>query len=76
MDIDKTLGFRLGVGPLSGKTTYAVAAFLIAWAIAAVFMRGKSYDPRPFYIATFVLIGIGLLGTFPIFFENFPVLQK
>lgn len=76
MDIDKNFGFKIGVGPLSGKTTYAVAAFLISWAIAAVFMRGKSYDPRPFYIATFVLIGIGLLGTFPIFFENFPILQK
>lgn len=76
MDIDKNLGLKIGVGPLSGKTVYTVAAWLIAWAITAYVMRGKSYDPRPFFIATFVLIGIGLLGTFPAFFENVPVLAK
>ena len=76
MDIDKNLGFNVGVGPLSGKTVYAVAAWLIAWAIAGYVMRGKSYGERPFFIATFVLVAIGLLGTFPLFFENFPVLAR
>jgi hypothetical protein len=76
MDIDKNLGLAVGVGPLSGKTVYAVAAWLITWAIAGYVMRGKSYEARPFFIATFVLIAIGLLGTFPLFFENFPVLAK
>jgi hypothetical protein len=76
MDIDKNLGFAVGVGPLSGKTVYAVAAWLVVWAIAGFVMRGKSYHAQPFFIATFVLIGIGLLGTFPLFFENFPVFQK
>lgn len=76
MDIDKNLGFAVGVGPLSGKTVYAVVAWLITWAVAGYVMRGKSYEARPFFIATFVLIGIGLLGTFPLFFENFPVLAK
>ena len=76
MDIDKNLGFKIGVGPLSGKTAYAVAAWLITWAIFAFVMRGKNYEARPFFIATFVLIALGLVGTFPIFFENFPVLAK
>ncbi len=76
MDIDKNLGFAVGVGPLSGKTIYAVAAWLLAWAVAGLVMRGRTYNARPFFIATFVLIGIGLLGTFPLFFENFPVVQK
>ncbi len=76
MDIDKNLGFAVGVGPLSGKTIYAVAAWLLAWAVAGLVMRGRNYNARPFFIATFVLIGIGLLGTFPLFFENFPVVQK
>lgn len=76
MDLDKNFGLKVGVGPLSGKTIYAVAIWLIAWAVAAYVMRGKSYPARPFLIATFALIGIGLLGTFPVFFENFPVLQK
>lgn len=75
MDIDRSLG-KVGVGPLSGKTAFAVVAWLIAWAIAGYLMRGKDYEARPFFIATFVLIGIGLLGTFPLFFENFPVLAR
>ena len=76
MDLDKNFGFKVGVGPLSGKTVYAVALWLVAWAITALVMRDKSYRAQPFLVATFVLIGLGLLGTFPIFFENFPVLQK
>ncbi len=60
-----------GVGPLSGKTTYAVVAWLAAWAITYVVMRGKSYAPRPFYIATFALIAGGFLLTFPLFFDLF-----
>lgn len=76
MDIDKNLGLNVGVGPLSGKTVYAVAAWLIAWAVAGYLMRGKSYNAQPFFVATFLLIAIGLLATFPLFFENFPVLAK
>lgn len=59
------------VGPLSGKTTYAVAAFLASWIVAAVIMRGKNYNERKFLTATFVLIGVGVLGTFPIFYDLF-----
>jgi hypothetical protein len=76
MDIDKNLGWAIGVGPLSGKSIYAVAAFVLTWAIAGFVMRGKSYESRPYFIVTFVLIGLGFLGTFPLFFENFPVLLK
>lgn len=59
------------VGPLSGKAIYATAAFFASWIVAAVVMRGKSYSERAFLSATFVLIGIGILGTFPIFFDLF-----
>lgn len=76
MDLDKNFGFKVGVGPLSGKTLYAVAIWLVAWAVTAYVMRGKDHRVQPFVIWTFALIGVGLLGTFPIFFENFPVLQK
>lgn len=65
------LALSSAVGPLSGKTIYAVVAWLLAWVIAAVVMRGKSYDLRPFFIATLVLIAIGLVGTFPLFFDLF-----
>lgn len=59
------------VGPLSGKTIYATAAFFASWLVAGVLMRGKNYDERKFLVATFVLIGIGFVGTFPIFFDLF-----
>ena len=71
MDIDKNLGFAVGVGPLSGKTIYAVAAWLLAWAVAGLVMRGRNYNARPFFIATFALIAGGFLLTFPLFFDLF-----
>ncbi len=70
-DFSKLLVLNQGVGPLSGKTTYAVAAYLVSWNVLAYLMRGKRYYERPFFIATFALIGIGLLGTFPICFDLF-----
>ncbi len=76
MDLDKNLGFKVGVGPLSGKTIYAIAIWFVAWAITAYLMRGKSYAARPYLIATFVLIAIGLLGTFPLLYESLPIIQK
>lgn len=76
MNLDKNFGFNVGVGPLSGKTIYAVAIWVIAWAVAAYLMRGRDYNARPFLIATFVLIGIGLVGTFPVLYESLPVIQK
>lgn len=59
------------VGPLSGKTIYATAAFFASWLVAGVLMRGKNYAERKFLVASFVLIGIGVLGTFPLFFDLF-----
>jgi hypothetical protein len=62
-----------GVGPLSGKTLFAVVAYLISWAILAYVWRGKDIKLGPIYTATFILVGLGVLGTFPIFFEAFTV---
>ena len=59
------------VGPLSGKTTYAVTVWLLAWIVLAFLWRGKRLEGRPVYIATFILIAMGLIGTFPLFFDLF-----
>ena len=59
------------VGPLSGETTYAVAAFVLSWLVAGLLMRGGRYEPRPFLIASFLLIAVGIVGTFPPFFGLF-----
>jgi hypothetical protein len=59
------------VGPLSGKTIVSAGAFFLAWAILAVVWRGKDPSPRVVYVVTGVMVVLGMLGTFPIFFELF-----
>jgi hypothetical protein len=52
-------------GGVSGRTTFAVVAWLIAWGILHSRWKGRQIESRRVYIATVVLIGFGLLGTFP-----------
>ena len=59
------------VGPLSGKTTVGVLAWLIAWFVLNNMWKGKDYDMRRAFTITLVLIGLGLLLTFPPIFEIF-----
>lgn len=65
------LEFDEGVGPLSGKTIIAVIAYLASWAILHVVWRRQSPALRPVLIAGAVLIALGVLGTFPSFFQAF-----
>jgi len=59
------------VGPLSGKTLVGVIAWLIVWAILHFLWKGKDVNLRRVYIAALVLIAVGFLFTFPIFFQAF-----
>jgi hypothetical protein len=59
------------VGPLSGKTTFAVAIWLVAWAILHFALRGRSFPVAKALPIAVVLIVLGLLGTFPPIFELF-----
>ena len=59
------------VGPLSGKTTVAVIVWLIAWYVLARRWYVRSPVMKPALVATFVLIGAGLVGTFPLCFALF-----
>jgi hypothetical protein len=52
-------------GGLSGRTTLATAAWLISWAILHRRWEGRRIDPRPLIATTLVLLGLGLLATFP-----------
>lgn len=65
------LVFREPVGPLSGKTTLAVAAWAVAWIGLGMAWRRREVDFRTVVIASAVLIGLGLIGTYPTFFEQF-----
>ena len=65
------LVFDDDVGPLSGKTIIAVVAYLLSWAGLHVAWRRQNPTLRPILIATAVLVGLGILGTFPTFFQAF-----
>jgi transposase len=60
-----------GVGPLSGKTVWATVIFLVAWAVLAPTMRQRDGVLRNATITFVILTALGLLGTFPIFFQAF-----
>ena len=69
--INDFLQFADDVGPLSGKTILATAAFFAAWALLGILWRGREVAWRPVLTATVVLLALGFLGTFPTFFEVF-----
>ena len=70
-DIHDVLEFSDDVGPLSGKTILAVIAYFASWAILHALWRRRDQPLRPILIATAVLIALGILGTFPTFFQAF-----
>jgi len=65
------LSFYDPVGPLSGKTIGAVVIWLAAWAVLHMIYKDKSVGSRTALTAALVLIGLGVVGTFPIFFQLF-----
>ena len=69
--INAALSFYGPVGSLSGETTLAVVAWLAAWGTLHLLWRSKRVDFTRVFVATLVLIGLGLLGTFPPFFQMF-----
>ena len=60
-----------GVGPLSGKTIWATVIFAIAWAVLAARLRDRDGLLRSSTLIFVVLTLLGVLGTFPIFFQAF-----
>jgi hypothetical protein len=59
------------VGPLSGKTIIAVIVFFAAWGILGVLWRRSEVPLRTVFVVTVILVALGLLGTFPTFFQAF-----
>jgi hypothetical protein len=70
-DIKDWLNWKDEVGPLAGKTIMAVIVWLVSWAILHVVYRTKAYETRRAFTIAVVLIGLGVLGTFPTFFQAF-----
>jgi hypothetical protein len=56
-------------GPLSGKSGLAIIAFFLAWAILHFVWKDKETDFARISTISFVLLAVGLLGTFPPFWH-------
>jgi hypothetical protein len=65
------LNLNAGVGPLSGKTLVAVAAYLISWVALHFMWRGRDLDFGRTMRIAYVLIALGFLLTFPPIFTLF-----
>jgi len=69
--IGTALNWYAPVGPLSGKTILTVIIFILSWAGLHTMYRGKEVEFQRIAMISFILLAIGLLGTFPPFFELF-----
>src|SRR5437667_6187013 len=67
--IKDALNWNNPVGPLSGKTIVTVLVWLAAWAVLHVVYRRKRYETRRALAIALILIGLGVVGTFPTFFQ-------
>jgi hypothetical protein len=65
--IKSAMIFWKPTGPLSGVTTLAIAAWLVAWANLHFGWRRNDVALRPVLGAALVLLALGLLLTFPPF---------
>jgi hypothetical protein len=59
------------VGPLSGKTIIAVVVWVAAWGVLHLVYRNRPIETRRALVIALILIGLGLIGTFPKFFQLF-----
>lgn len=69
--IHEFLEFSERVGPLSGKTIFAAIAFAVSWGGLHLALRDREVEWRPLTIALVALVAIGLVLTFPPFFQLF-----
>jgi hypothetical protein len=71
MGFSDFLAFDDDVGPLSGKTVIAAIAYGVSLVGLGLLWRGRQVALRLVLVTAVVLLFLGLLGTFPPFFEAF-----
>jgi hypothetical protein len=52
-------------GGVTGRTTFATLIWLAAWGVLHARWRARELESGPILTWTLVLIGVGVLGTFP-----------
>lgn len=70
-DVKDFLELNADVGPLSGKTVFAVVVWLVSWVVLHVVYRGRDVETRKALTIALVLVAAGVLLTFPTFFQAF-----
>ncbi len=58
-------------GPLTGKTLVGVIIFFVSWIVLHFIFRGKNVNFARAATIALILLGLGILGTFPPFFKLF-----
>lgn len=71
LKFDANFGLGSGVGPLSGKATISILAFLASWLVLGLLFRGKEIRFGPAFTVALILVAGGFLLTFPPVFEIF-----
>jgi hypothetical protein len=69
--VKNALNFYSPVGPLSGKTTVAIVIWILSWMILHSSWKNKQVSFAGVFTVSLILIILGLLGTFPPFFDLF-----
>ncbi len=69
--VKDALEFNESVGPLSGKTSIAVAAWGVAWAILYPVLKDRNPAMKAVFTWTAILFAVALVLTFPTFFLAF-----
>jgi hypothetical protein len=67
--IEGILTFSKPVGALSGKTLIAILFWVVSWAILASKWKNQDVNFEKVYKATIILVALGVLMTFPLFFD-------
>ena len=70
--VKESLNWWPPAGPLVGKTSMAVLVWLLSWGLLHRMWRQTlpSCGAKIWFVS-FVLVALGFLGTFPLFFELF-----
>jgi hypothetical protein len=69
--LSNAIAFVKPVGPLSGKSDIAIAAYFVAWLVLYGLWRKRHVNIGPVGTATLILVGLGIIGTFPTFYDLF-----
>jgi hypothetical protein len=68
------LAWSKPVGALAGKTSLGLIGWVVSWVILGVIWKDKEVKLRPVLLVTIILAVVGLLTTFPPFFDLFSKL--